>query len=617
MKILICIKQVPFIEQLKFDITTKRVIREGVGSEINSFDRNAISEAVQLRDQFGGEAIVITMGPPQAKEALVEAHAMGCDRAIHLLGREFAGADTLATARTLALACQKIGFDLILCGKYSTDAETAQVPPMLAEMLDIPQVTGVKYLEFSEGGRQFTATRELDEGFETVLSKTPALITTSERLIKPIRVGPDDLESARQKPVEVWGAADLAQDTRIFGLSGSSTFVSEIYSIEPKRKQVVRTVDGKMEQVIRDTVQDLVGEGLFGTWKSAASHTIHPGKPGGSKERAIWVVVELVEGKIRPVTFEILGRGIELAEFTGGELAAVLMGHEVTQHSKTLAAFGANTVYVADASALASYSTEGYTTVLANAIQKYNPCTVLIPSTANGRDLAPRVAARLNIGLTGDCINLEYNQQQELMQLKPAFGGNIIAPIISKTRPVMATIRPGILLKAEPDFSRHALIENLPSDHLGKFRTQSIRSERSVSGGVQLDEAEIVIGVGMGVGRATNLPMVQDLATTLGAVVGASRRVVDAGWLPPQAQIGLTGRSIAPHLYIALGVSGQFNHVVGVQRAGLVIAINKDPNAEIFKQCDYGIVGDLMVITPVFAQMLKEEKNRAKMDNRG
>jgi len=611
LKILICIKQVPFVEQLKFDSTTKRVIREGVGNEINPFDRRAISAAVQLRDQFGGEAIVITMGPPQAKEALVEALAMGCDRAVHLLGREFAGADTLATARTLALACQIIGFDLILCGKYSTDAETAQVPPMLAEMLDLAQVTGVKHLEFSEGGRQFTATRELDEGFETVQSKTPAIITTAERLIKPIRVTPDDLEPARQKPVEVWGAADLAQDASSFGLSGSPTFVSEIFSIEPKRKLVVRTVDGEMEQVIRDTVQDLVGEGLFGTWKSAASHIIHPGKAGGSKKHAVWVVVELVEGQIRPVTLEILGRGIELAEFTGGELAAVLMGHEVTQHSKTLAAYGANTVYVADAPPLASYSTEGYTAVLANAIQTYNPSAVLIPSTANGRDLAPRVAARLNIGLTGDCIGLEYDEQQRLTQLKPAFGGNIIAPIISKTRPVMATIRPGILQKAEPDFSCHALIENLPNDHLGKFRAQSIRIERSVSEGIQLDEAEIVVGVGMGVGGMTNLPMVQDLAITLGAVIGASRRVVDAGWLPPQAQIGLTGRSIAPHLYVALGISGQFNHIVGVQRAGLVLAINKDPNAEIFNQSDYGIVGDLMVITPVFAQILRGVKNRA------
>ncbi|CAG0945911.1 partial Caffeyl-CoA reductase-Etf complex subunit CarD, partial [Anaerolineae bacterium] len=202
MKIIVCIKQVPYIDQLKFDPTTMRVIRDGVESEINPFDKRAITKAIDLRKQFGGEVIVITMGPPQAKDALAEALAMGADRAVHLLGREFAGADTLATARALALACQKIGFDLVFCGKYSTDAETAQVPPMLAEMLDVPQVMGVTDLQVTQDGKTLAATRELDDGFETLESALPAVLSAAERLCKPIRCAPEDLESAKQKPIE-------------------------------------------------------------------------------------------------------------------------------------------------------------------------------------------------------------------------------------------------------------------------------------------------------------------------------------------------------------------------------------------------------------------------------
>lgn len=616
MRILVCIKQVPFVDQLKFDLATKRLIREGVGTEINPFDRRAISAAVNLRNQFGGEVIVITMGPPQAREALLEALAMGCDRAVHLLGREFAGADTLATARALAQACRKIGFDLVLCGKYSTDAETAQVPPMLAELLDVPQVTGVTRLEFADDGKHFTATREVDDGFETIAATIPAVLSAAERLIKPIRVGPQDLEPARQKPLETWGAADLATEVSGFGLAGSPTFVSDIYSIEPTRKRVIRTVDGAVKTVVQDTVRDLLDEGLFETGRSLPQRAIRPHrstglKPGsGSKERAIWVVAELVEDRIRPVTFELLGRGSELAGVIGGELAAVLIGHNVAPHAKTLAAYGADRVLLADAPALASYSTEGYTTVLANAIRQHDPYAVLLPSTANGRDLAPRVAARLNIGLTGDCIGLEIDAQQHLVQLKPAFGGNIVAPILTKTRPAMATVRPGMLLSAAPDFSREAVIEPLAIDHGDAIRTQVVSVERSASAGVELDNATIIVGVGMGIGGPENLPSVQELAATLGAAIGATRRVVDAGWLPRQMQIGLTGRSVAPRLYVALGISGKFNHVVGIQRAGLVLAINNDPKADIFKQCDYGVVGDWAMVVPALVQALREVKRK-------
>jgi electron transfer flavoprotein alpha subunit len=605
MKILVCIKQVPFVDQIRLDPATRRLVREGVPNEINPFDRRALAVAVNLRNQWDGEIVVVTMGPPQAREALVEALAVGCDRAVHLSGHEFAGSDTLATARALALACKKIGFDLILCGKYSTDAETAQVPPMLAEWLDVPQVTGVTHLEFSDGGSRFAATRGVDDGFEVVECRLPAVLSAAERLAKPLRSSPESMESARQKSLEVWGAADLAADASGFGSPGSSTSVSDTYSVEPKRKRVVRTANDGVDAVAQATVQDLLNEGLFGKWQAAEAHIIRPRRAGGSEKQAIWVVAELVEKQLRLVTFELLGRGIELAEAIGGQLAVVLIGHNIASHTGTLGAYGADKIYLADDPRLASYSTEGYTTVLADAIRAHDPYAVILPSTANGRDQAPRVAARLNVGLTGDCIGLEIDQQQRLVQLKPAFGGNIVSPILTKTRPAMATIRPGMLQSAEPDFSRQAAIVRLPTDQLGAIRTRTVSIERSASTGVELDNAKVIVGVGMGVGGPANLPVVQELASALGAAIGASRRVVDAGWLPPQLQIGLTGRSVAPRLYVAVGISGKFNHMVGVQRAGLVLAVNNNPAAEIFQQCDYGIVGDWAVTVPALAHALR------------
>lgn len=610
MRFVVCIKQVPYIDHLKFDPAAKRVVREGAESEINPFDKRAITKAVELRNAHGGEVVVVTMGPPQAKDALVEALAMGADRAVHLLGREFAGADTLATARTLALACQKIGSDLVLCGKYSTDAETAQVPPMLAEFLDRPQLTGVTKLELSEDSQRVTATRELDDGFETLECALPAVVSAAERLCKPIKVTPGDLESAKEKPIQVWGASDLSADSSLFGLAGSPTWVEEIDTIEPSRKRIIRHFEGDAEAVVREVVGDLLAEGLFGEWKSRPRKVIRPQKRSGQldEQGAIWVFVETIEDQIRPATLELLGRSIQLAGKLGSEVAAIMIGHNLAQHAKTLAAYGADRIYVADQPTLADYSTERYTAILANAIRSLDPYAVLIPSTANGRDLAPRLAARLGVGLTGDCIGLDIDEQGRLVQLKPAFGGNIVAQILTKTRPAVATVRPGMLRRAEPDFDREPIVEALPTEGVEAERTRVVSRERNASASVALDDAEIIVGVGTGIGGTENLAAIQELANVLDAPIGATRRVVDAGWLPRQMQIGLTGRSISPRLYIAVGLSGKFNHVVGVQRSGLVLAVNNDPEAEIFKQADYGIVGDWAQVIPVLAQAMQRAR---------
>jgi electron transfer flavoprotein alpha subunit len=603
-QIIVCIKQVPSLEQMKFDPVTKRLVREGVPNNINTFDRRAITEAIKLKGQRGDEVVAVTMGPPQAADALREALMMGCDRAVHLLGREFAGADTLATARVLAAACRKLGFNLILCGKTATDAETAQVPPMLAELLDLPQIVAVNSLTISDDGRSLIAVRETDDGNETLASTLPAVISAGERLNRPIRVGPADAPNAEGKPIVVWGAAELGLEPARVGASGSPTWVETIYSIEPTRKHIM--LDGAdLTAIAGQLVARLREEGWGANeWKSKP-HThvrARDRKSPGPGSRAIWVVAETVGEvstephvhtgqKLRDVTLELMGAGIGLANQVEGELAAIVMGYKPHEQINTLAAFGADKVYAADAPALRTYATEPYAKILCAAIQQYRPYAVLMGSTANGRDLAPRIAARLGLGLTGDAIGLEIDAEKRLVMLKPAFGGNIVAPILSRTTPALATIRPGMFSRPEPDQSRTTILMRLASYDLGS-RTRVIKSETTTQEGIALDEAEIVIGVGAGIGGPENLPPIRAFAERINGHIAGTRKVVDAGWLPPQTQVGLTGRSITPRLYIALGIGGQFNHNVGIQRAGVIVAVNSNPDAAIFKQADYGVVAD-------------------------
>jgi electron transfer flavoprotein alpha subunit len=313
----------------------------------------------------------------------------------------------------------------------------------------------------------------------------------------------------------------------------------------------------------------------------------------------ILAVAELCSGELRAVTLELLGRGRELAHKLRGNLVALLIGENVSHHAKELAAYGADRVCLIEGKQFASYNPFEFTAAVTKAIQHFQPTAVIVPSTANGRDYAPRVAARLGLGLTADCIGLELNDLNELVQLKPAFGGQIVASIFSRTSPQMATIRPGMLSRLEADYSRSCAVERLeipPTDER-RYRVMA-SSDAAGRAATELDDAKIIVCVGMGIGGPENLPVIEPLASMLGAAIGATRRVVDQGWLPRQQQIGITGRAIAPKLYLGIGVRGAFNHTIGIHRSGIIVAVNTDPQAEIFQTADYGIVADFNEFVP-------------------
>ena len=608
MKTVVLIKQVPVVSAMKLDPETKTLKREGVPSEVSSFDVRALLKAIELRNSHGGEVVALTMGPPQAKAALEHCLALGADRAIHLEDRAFAGADTLATARALALALKREGYDLILCGRHSTDAETGQVGPEIAELLDLPQVTAVAKLTVN--GAVLTVERETDSGFETVECSLPALLSATEDLAPEKFPNKADKEKAKEKPIQIVTASDLSADLSQFGIAGSPTWVESVQTFEVAREKKI--LEGDLPTQVQTLVRALLERGLYGKWVGEDEDARPQPAKKSSGGKAVWVVAETLGTALRPVTLELLGKAIELSAKYGGEVGVLLMGSGVDQHVATLALHGADVVYLAEHRRLAPYSTDIYTALMTKAIQTHQPGVVLLGSTAIGRDVAPRVAARLGLGLTGDCVDLDVNDKGQLLQYKPAFGGNVVAPILSRTTPEMATVRPGMLKKAKPAPGRQARIEMLWPDEAIINRVKVVaQNNDDASNAAALDSAEIAIGIGKGIGGIANFPMIEKLAEVLGgAPLAATRDIVDLGWLPRQHQIGLTGRAISPKLYFAIGIRGSFEHTVGIRRSGTIVAINKNAKALVFQNADFGIVGDYTEVVPLLTAALVEAKTK-------
>jgi len=321
----------------------------------------------------------------------------------------------------------------------------------------------------------------------------------------------------------------------------------------------------------------------------------------------ILVIAEQSGGELKKVTFQALGEATRLAQKTGGAVEAALLGSGVKGLADTLAQYGASKVYVADHSALASYTYETYAAVLADLIKKTDPAVVFTGATAQGKDLAPRLAARLNTGLATDCIAFDVGGDGRLSIIRPIYAGRAIATVIVKTRPQMATLRPNTFAALNPDASKKAAIEEVPVN-VGEAKVKLVNTLKSEGKRVDLGDANIIVSGGRGMGGPDGFVVIEALAEVLGAAVGASRAAVDAGWRPHSDQVGQTGRTVSPSLYIACGISGATQHLAGMKTSKYIVAVNKDPEAPIFKVADYGIVGDLFQVVPVMTEEFKKLK---------
>ncbi len=319
----------------------------------------------------------------------------------------------------------------------------------------------------------------------------------------------------------------------------------------------------------------------------------------------VLVVAEQRDGVLKKVSFEMLGEGVRLSEKLGGTVEATLLGSGVASLADALAHHGAAKVYVADDPSLENYSGEGYTTVLARLIQRIEPAVVLLGATAQGQDLAPRLATRLGVGLASDCTAFEVVEDRRLRITRPIYAGRAIATVMEKTIPQMATVRPNVMVAPEPEVSKTADVEKLTVD-AGHIRAKVIDMIGETGKRVELTEADIIVSGGRGMKGPENFAILEELADVLGAAMGASRAAVDAGWIDHGHQVGQTGKTVTPSLYIACGISGAMQHLAGMKTAKYIVAINKDPEAPIFRVADYGIVGDLFEVVPALTEQFKK-----------
>lgn len=321
----------------------------------------------------------------------------------------------------------------------------------------------------------------------------------------------------------------------------------------------------------------------------------------------VWVIGEQREGKINPVTIELIGEGRKLADQLGKELAVVIAGYEVEKEVEDLLHYSVDKAYYINDPLLKDFTTDGYAISIAGLIEEKKPEVVLVGATSIGRDIAPRIAGKVGTGLTADCTKLEIDStDNKLLQTRPAFGGNLMATIVCpKNRPQMSTVRPGVMSKAVRTESESGVLEVVTPKLTEKMiRTRLVEMLPQEKKSINLTDARIIVSAGRGLKRAEGFELIKELADKLGAEIGASRAAVDSGWIEHSHQVGQTGTTVRPELYIACGISGAIQHLAGMSDSKYIVAINKDSKAPIFDICDYGIVGDLYEILPEMIESL-------------
>lgn len=575
MKVVVLVKQVPRLGEIEFDEETRTLKREGVPLELNVFDRYAVQHAAAI----GDDVVAMTMGPPQAEEALGECLALGADRAIHLSDRVFAVADTLGTSRTLALAIEKEGADLVLCGRKTLDSETWQVPPEVAAFLGLPHLTNAAGLE-ATGDGTLMITRETDFGDELFEAQTPLVVSVGR---------PPDAEQppgSGDGPIAVWTASDLVGDVREndkrFGQTGSPTRVLAVRDSRPERKGL--TIEDVAEAA-RATLELLDERRPEPSVWDKPDHLAE--QPGARYD--CWSAVELAGGEPRRVSLELVARARNLAGKLGGKQVSVVLGSGAEAAAEEVGRHGADLVYTAEE--LGEYHPELWAHALRLVVERHRPHVLLIPATGRGRDYGPRAAGELELGMTGDCVGVDIARAGRLLQQKPAYGGNIVSVIMSATTPQLATVRPRMYEPLDPRDDSEFEVRPLDLETPPQPRVRLVE-RREVRRSHLIDDADVVSVLGPGLGGPDAIPRIEAEAAAVGAAVAGTREACEAGWIERTRQVGLLGRPVAPRLLVAVGMQGDVEEVGGFVKAGVVVAVGADEGAPIRKAADVVVEGD-------------------------
>ena len=580
LRVAVLAKQIPVFEDMVLG-PDGRMVRDGIDMHMNDYCRRAVAKGTEVARASGGTVTVFTLGPPSAENVCREALLFGVDAGIHICDPEFAGSDTWATAKALAAALEKFGpFDLVMMGRNSVDSDTGQVPPQLAELLELPFATGVRY--FSLHGGRLELRLEHDDEWVDMAVELPAVVSCAERLCDPCKIkDPVAWAAVDGSHIQTVSAADLGPGP--WGQEASPTSVGPVQMIDVERRR--RMMTGTLGEQIDQAVAILAEKGALATGSSSEPPLV-PGRTASDLNGS--VIAVLVEPGRGRVNRELLGAAAELATETGGWVAA--LGPGLDDPDEDLGSWGADEqIDIAKPGNGPVPAEEDLASAMSAWATETQPWAVLAPGTAWGREVASRMAATLGAGLTGDAVGLKVDDAGKLIAMKPAFGGWLVAEILCASPVQMATVRPGVLPLPRPNADRPPA-RRLSVDSPGRSRLEIIRRYRDDDSD-ELANASVVIGVGQGVDPA-DYPKLEKYQAAIGAALCATRKVTDYGWMPRARQVGITGHSISPRLYFAIGMSGKFNHTVGVRNAGTVVGINPDPEAPLWEIVDIGFVGD-------------------------
>lgn len=582
LRIAALVKQIPRFEAMQLG-ADGRLKRDGVELSMNPYCLRAVSKGVELAQQTGGSCTVITLGPPAAEDVVRWGVAAGADRGILVSDPAFAGSDTLATARALAAVVRREGpFDLILVGKNSVDADTGQVGPELAELLGYPFAPAVRTLAVEGDGLRLGC--EYDDAWGELEITLPAVLAAAERLSAPARAEPEDRAAVAAEKLTRLTAADLGSGP--WGQAGSPTTVGETRLLDVKRAR--QMLHGSLPAQIAQAVDLIQARGALATASQAGQASV-----AAAVAQPTTSLLVLLEPERPGSSRELLGAAGQLAAQVGARVVALQAEASSSTASELLASWGADQLLVCQHAALEAEVARS----AADWCAAQQPWAVLAPSTSWGREVASRVAARLGAGLTGDAMQLEVAEQR-LVGWKPAFGGRLVAAIRATSPVQMVTVRPGVLPRLTPRPATALPTTTLAVTPQGGVRLLSRQQNDQLEA---LAQATRVIGIGAGL-PPERYGELDPLLRVLNAELAATRKVTDQNWLPHARQVGITGRSIAPHLYIALGISGRFNHTCGIQASGTIVAINPDAKAPMFAEADIGIVADWAECVPLLVQ---------------
>jgi electron transfer flavoprotein alpha subunit len=586
----VLVKVVPAAESAKFDPVRKTIRRDEGELFLNPFDQRALRVALDLR-RPGETVTVVSMGPPSAASAVQETLALGVDRAILVSDPVLAGSDSLVTARVLERVLVEYPADLVLAGKWTTDSETGQVPAELAELLGRPLLTAARRLVRAPAADTFEVTVETETGSARATFAAPAVVSVGEKIAKPAKRAEDGTAVSSPGNLTRLDAALLGFAADEVGLPGSPTVVRALVDRAPRRTPVVFD-GGTAEERVRGAVAALRGL-LANPARGSGDPDLR--RFDGPRSGTAFALVSDERGRLDR---SALGTVSELRRIVPQvPVTALFAGDGIRSDERTaIGSAGAGSIVIL--SATAPVSARGTATAIGLVLQGAPTALAgLFPSTTFGREVAGRVAARLGLGLTGDAVSIAFGPTGDIRYVKPAFGGGILAEISSRTRPALATVRPGSFAVASvpgpvplPESSGLAVTTDGSLVWVG-------RDDDPDDGLADPDAAHIVVSIG--VGATAMLPQIRSASARWGAALVGTRRVVDSGVLPVARQVGLTGRWVAPQLGILLGVRGSPNHLIAWRRARVLLAVNPDRTAPVLAGVDVGIVGTCEEIVPL------------------